>query len=162
MKITHALIAGTAGACAVTAIHQLVKRYNREAPRMDLLGMESLTKIIDKIGMNVPDDDTLYKLTLGGDLLSNSIYYAAVGAGDRKTWLKGLGLGLAAGIGAVALPKPLGLDQKHSNRTDETKILSVLYYLTGGLVASAVAKLLEPKPAKGLISKVKYISKNGL
>lgn len=148
MKLINALAGGLAGACAVTALHQILKKTDENAPRMDLLGMESLTKILEKINADLPQDDKLYYMTMAGDLFSNSIYYSLIGVGPKKTWLKGSALGLAAGLGAVFLPKPLGLDEKHSNRTTETQLLSVLYYFTGGLVSSAVIKLLNRKTKK--------------
>ncbi|WP_198171378.1 hypothetical protein [Mucilaginibacter aquatilis] len=152
MKVLHALIGGLAGACAVTVLHQVIKKKDEEAPRMDLLGMESLTKLFDKAGVKPPEGDQLYYLTLSGDIVSNTIYYSVAGLGDKKTWLKGSALGLAAGLGAVFLPKPLGLNEKHSNRTKQTQLLSVLYYFTGGVISSAVIKLLDGKQQKDAVS----------
>jgi len=143
MKVSNALLGGLAGACAVTVLHQLIKKNDPEAPRMDLLGMESLTKLLDKAGIEKPQGQKLYYLTMGGDILSNSIYYSMAGVGNSKTIFKGAASGLAAGLGAVFLPKHMGLNEKHSNKTRETQILAVLYYLTGGLVSSAVMKLLN-------------------
>ncbi len=160
MKTTHALVGGLAGACAVTVIHQIVKKYDKKAPRMDLLGMESLTKILDKFNVEKPDEATLYKLTMAGDILSNTIYYAAAGIGAEKTLLKGAILGSLAGVGAVALPEPMGLDPKHSNRTNETKILSVAYYLVGGLLSSAVMQLLGGRKSKGIKVHIDHLKSN--
>ncbi|WP_342644340.1 hypothetical protein [Mucilaginibacter sp. CSA2-8R] len=143
MKVLNALLGGLAGACAVTVLHQLIKKNDTEAPRMDLLGMESLTKLLDKAGIEPPVGKKLYYMTMGGDIISNSIYYSMAGIGDNKTVLKGAASGLAAGLGAVLLPKPMGLNEKHSNKSRETQVLAVLYYLTGGLVSSAVMKLLN-------------------
>ncbi|WP_345952765.1 hypothetical protein [Mucilaginibacter sp. PAMB04168] len=153
MKLLHALIGGFAGACAVTVLHQVIKKNDEDAPRMDLLGMESITKLLQKAGVEPPEGDKLYYMTMGGDIVSNTIFYSLTGVGDKKTWLKGTALGLAAGLGAVLLPKPLGLNEKHSNRTAQTQLLSVLYYFTGGLVSSAIIKLLDRKNA-GVLQQV--------
>lgn len=148
MKALIALAGGLAGAAVLTTIHQIVKNTKGEvAPRMDLLGMESLVKLGKKAHVNLPDDDTMYKVTLAGDLLSNAVYYSSAALGEKNTMLKGALLGLGAGLGSVYLPGPIGLNEQHSNRTPETKILSVLYYLTGGLVAAGVIKMLS-KPSK--------------
>jgi hypothetical protein len=154
MKVLNALLGGLAGACAVTVLHQVIKNNDSEAPRMDLLGMESLSKLLNKAGIEQPEGKKLYYMTMGGDIISNSIYYSMAGIGDTKTVLKGAASGLAAGLGAVFLPKPMGLNEQHSNRTRETQILSVLYYLAGGLVSSAVMKLLNGSD-KGIIEKAK-------
>ena len=149
MKVLHALLGGLVGACAVTVLHQVIKNKDEEeAPRMDLLGMESITKILNKVGVEVPDDKRLYYITMAGDIASNTLYYSLTGVGEKKTWLKGPLLGLAGGLGAVYLPKPLGLNEKHSNRTRKTQLLSVLYYFTGGVVSAAVVKLLDSKTEK--------------
>lgn len=159
MKVLNALLGGLAGACAVTVLHQVIKKNDSEAPRMDLLGMESLTKLLDKAGIEAPEGKKLYYMTMGGDIISNSIYYSIAGIGDSKTILKGAASGLAAGLGAVFLPKPMGLNEQHSNHTRETQILAVLYYLTGGLVSSAVMKLLNNRD-KAKIESVKDKAEN--
>lgn len=165
MKVLKALLGGLAGACAVTVLHQMIKKNDSEAPRMDLLGMESLTKILDKVGVEKPEGKKLYYMTMGGDIISNSIYYSMAGIGDTKTVLKGVASGLAAGLAAVFLPKHMGLNEQHSNRTRETQILAVLYYLTGGLVSSAVMKLLNGRDETVIESvkdKAQHLSKSVL
>lgn len=146
MNALSALSGGLAGACAITLIHESVKQVVPEAPRMDLLGMNALSKVIESTGHTPPGEQQLYNLTMVGDIVSNAIYYSAVGLGyDKTVWQRGALLGLAAGIGAVTLPKPLGLPEAPSNRTLETKIMTVALYTIGGLVAAAVTKWLHNK-----------------
>jgi hypothetical protein len=155
MKVLHALLGGLAGACAITVLHQVIKNKDEEeAPRMDLLGMESITKLLNKAGVEVPDDNKLYYITMAGDIVSNTLYYSLTGVGEKKVWFKGPLLGLAAGLGAVFLPKPMGLNEKHSNKTKETQLLSVLYYFTGGIISSAVVKLLGQQADNSLKGKL--------
>ena len=139
---------GLAGALALTALHQYIKTKDKNAPRMDFLGMEALTKALQSAGEPVPDENNLYYITMAGDVLSNAVYYSAAGLGKKQTWLKGALLGLAAGAGAVYLPKPMGLNEEHSARTTETKALTMLYYLTGGLAAAGAIKLLRKSKKK--------------
>ncbi len=145
---------GLAGALVLTAIHQYTKEKDEDAPRMDLLGMEALTKLLKKNDAPVPDEHNLYYLTMAGDILSNAVFYSAAGLGSEKTLLKATALGLAAGAGAVYLPKPAGLNEKHSTRTPETKALAVLYYLAGGIAAGASMKLLRRIGKKSVKDKV--------
>ena len=56
-----------------------------------------------------------------------------------------LALGLAAGIGGVVLPGPLGLGEDASARTPQTKIITGALYLLGGLTAGAMAMVLSDK-----------------
>ena len=67
------------------------------------------------------------------------------GIGKKGVWWRGPALGFLAGMGAVLLPKPLGLNREYSNRTPATKIMTIAWYLAGGLVSSAVASLLKNK-----------------
>jgi hypothetical protein len=149
MKTIASLGGGLAGACAVTLIHESVRKIVPKAPRMDLLGMNAISKGLNAAGIKTPTDNKLYTLALAGDILSNSLYYALAGRGDEKNvWLKSSMLGLAAGIGAVLLPGPLGLEEKHSARSTETKLMTIGLYVTGALVATAIMKLMAKKKHK--------------
>lgn len=133
MKALYALEGGVAGAAALTLIHETVKKALPNAPRMDLLGMNALSKGLKVIGAKTPDERKLYGLSLTGDLISNSLFYSFAGIGKKENALvKGAALGLAAGLGAVLLPKPLGLNEETSNRSVETKIMTVGLYVIGG------------------------------
>lgn len=146
MKILSAIGGGLAGATALTLLHETNKKFSSEAPRMDLLGMSALAKILRSTGNRVPDDKRLYKQALAGDILTNLVFYSIAGLGNnRSVWQKGAILGLAAGISALVLPGPLGLDEDHSAKTNKTKITTMALYLVGGLVASAVISLFNKK-----------------
>ena len=144
MKVLKNFVGGLAGAIALNILHETVKRYYHDAPRVDLVGEEALTKLAKAANIEPPQGDNLYLATLGGDVLSNAFYYSMVGAGNKKhLLLRGAGLGLAAGIGALTLTKPLGLRDAPVTRTNETKILTVAYYLFGGLVTAVTLKSLR-------------------
>lgn len=146
MKTTTALVGGLAGATTVTLLHESIRKVVPQAPRMDRLGMQAISKGLKKAGKKVPKDDALFTVAMAGDLLSNAIYYSAAGIGSEKNlWVRGGLLGLAAGLGAVLLPSPLGLNEKYSNRTTPTKLMTVGLYVTGALVTTAVIKLLNKK-----------------
>jgi hypothetical protein len=144
MKLFSSIGGGFAGATVLTLLHETIRRIDADAPRMDLLGMQAISKSLKAAKIEVPDEDNLFKITMAGDVISNSLYYSLTGIGDKNNAiLRGSLLGLAAGLGAVYLPKPLGLNERPSNRTVETKLLTVGLYLAGGLVAGAASHLLE-------------------
>jgi len=146
MKPIATMSGGVAGAAAVTLIHESVRRIVPQAPRMDLLGMNAISKGLNAIGIKTPTDTKLFALALAGDLLSNAVYYSIAGIGNEKNiWLRSSMLGLAAGIGAVTLPGPLGLEEKHSNKTTATKLMTVGLYVAGALITTAVIKLLASR-----------------
>src|SRR4051794_40630619 len=129
MRLTSAIGGGIAGALVLTAIHETVRRLVDTAPRMDRLGMEALKHTLEEAGAKIPDEETLFKLTMAGDIISNSVYYSLVGIGKKQqAVLRGTLAGLAAGIGAVYLPGPLGLSEGPSNRTHQTQLMTVALY----------------------------------
>jgi hypothetical protein len=143
MKLAAA-IGGFAGACALTLINQGVSKIDRKAPRLDLLGMNAVAKFI-KSPKSVPDIvQKVLPMAVAGDLISNSLYFAmASGRSKQKTMLKGALLGLGAGLGAVTLPKPMGLDATPTNLTTKTQALTVLYYVLGGIIAAAAINAMD-------------------
>ncbi len=133
---TSAIYSGFAGAVTLTALHQVLKNNNPDAPRIDLLGIDALAKICNVPFKEWRNNDNIYNLVLAGDLIGNSVYYSLVAAGKKKHALRnGALLGLAAGMGAVVLPGTMGLKEEFSNRTTKTKILTMGIYLAGGIIA---------------------------
>ncbi len=145
MKVLSSLAGGLAGAIAVTLLHEIIKQYDPDAPRMDHLAMDALATGLEKTDQKVPDKKALYKYSLVGDLLSNAMFFSMAGGkgGVKKALSKGLILGITGGFGSVIAPKQLGLKSKPTNKTHKTQIMTVGYYLVGGLIAAAVAKLID-------------------
>lgn len=148
MKIIKSIIGGLSGAIALNILHETVKHFDHDAPRVDLVGEEALNKGLEAAATKPFEGNELYAATLTGDILSNAFYYSLIGAGKKKFLiLRGLGYGLAAGVGALKLTKPLGLSDAPVTRTEKTKLLTVAYYTLGGLVTAF--------PVKALLSKSK-------
>lgn len=144
MSATAALASGFAGASALTLIHLTAQQALPEAPRADLLGMRAIEKTMRRAGQEPPAEDRLFGMALGGDLTANSLYYSLVGIGSPEgAWLRGALLGLAAGLGAVFLPGPLGLGRDATNRTPANRAMTVAWYLAGGLAAAATFRCLR-------------------
>jgi hypothetical protein len=143
-KLASSIIGGIAGAVALNILHQAVKQFDQEAPRVDLVGEEAITKGLGKAGITAPTGNTLFTVTIAADLISNAAYYSLIGASKKKQLpYVGAITGLAAGIGALTLTKPLGLSDAPVTRTDKTKILTVAWYTFGGIVAASVMKALR-------------------
>ena len=145
MKALTSLAAGFAGALALTALHETVRRLRpQDAPRMDVLGERGLRKLLRLEDLPQPNEEVAYSATLFGDVLSNGLYYSLVGSGQH-TLARGAALGVLAGIGGVVLPGPLGLGTAPSGRTPQTQAMTVAWYTVGGLVAGVVAQGLRRK-----------------
>ncbi len=144
MKSLKSLLAGFAGAAALNILHESVRRFDPGAPRIDLLGKQALSKSMANLNLDSPKGDNLYLATLAGDIISNTLYYSAIGLGDKKNiYFKGAIAGLTAGLGAISIPDKVGLDDTPVTKTDKAKILTVTWYLIGGLVTAAVFKHLK-------------------
>ena len=137
MSLGKAAASGLIGACVLTLIHESARRFIPNAPRMDILGMRAIAKSLRSLDQEVPPADKLHDVTLGGDIISNSAYYSLVAlARPEQALLLGALLGLAAGVGAVVLPEPMGLGEAPSGRTPETKAMTVGWYVAGGVAAA--------------------------
>ncbi|MDB5021607.1 MAG: hypothetical protein JWQ28_2734 [Pedobacter sp.] len=146
MKLIQALIGGFAGAIALNLLHETVRQFDSKAPRVDLVGEEALTKGLSAIGIDPPTGNSLYAATMAGDVISNGIYYSAIGLGNPKyIWLRAAVTGISAGVGALTLPKPMGLDDTPVTQTEKTGALTVAWYLFGALVTAGVLSKLQHK-----------------
>jgi hypothetical protein len=141
---------GAAGALALTLVHEAARHAVPDAPRMDVLGKRALASGLRSAGMPPPPEPRLHDLALAGDLVSNTAYYALVGVGGPDGAVaRGTLLGLAAGLGAVFLPGPLGLGTGPSRRTSQTAGMTVALYTLGGLVAGAAYRGLRGRNGVG-------------
>lgn len=142
-----AIISGMAGAAALTAVHQAARMMTDTAPRMDVVGMRALAHgkdaaSGDAIGTTGPEHPVLYNMALAGDLVFNSAYYSMA-----TTWMRGAALGLAAGVGALVLPQRLGLGDPPKSELLSNQVMTVAWYLVGGLAAAWTARCLAAKRA---------------
>lgn len=139
---------GLVGAATVTLLNETVRRTLPHSPRIEVIGERALAGSLDAVGVNPPHGAALYRWTLLGDLVSNTLYFGLVGLGTRQgAWTRGGALGLVAGVGAVALPRPLGLGRQPGARSPMTPLLTAGWYLAGGLAAAATARRWPPAPA---------------
>ena len=137
MKLLRSLVGGLIGSLTLTMLHQALKNNYSDAPRMDLLGEEAIEKGYHAIGAELPDEEKLEKMALAGDIIFNALFFS-VAATTISSCSKGTLLGIAAGLGGIYLPEKLGLNPEHSNRTIQTKVLTVGLYALGGYVAGKV------------------------
>lgn len=142
--LNDSVVSGMAGAVTLTAVHQAAKMMSDTAPQMDVLGMRAIARATGTSGAadESADVDTernrgLYKYALAGDMLANSAYYSMA-----TTWTRGAALGLAAGIGALVLPRHLGLGDPPNSDLLSNKIMTVAWYTLGGLAAAWTAQCL--------------------
>ena len=144
MKVSAGLAGGLAGTLTVASMHEALRRITPDAPRMDILDMDLIRKGLTSIHKEVPGEEELQRLAVGGELFCDTAYYSLTGIGGQKgAWLRGALLGLIAGVTAVILPKPLGLPTEPSNKTLGTQFMTVGLYVMGGLVAAAVTQLVD-------------------
>jgi hypothetical protein len=140
------LLGGLAGALALNLLHETYKRLDAKAPRVDLVGEEALSKVMEHAGYEPPAGNNLFATTLTADVISNALYYALIGAGNKKNiLLRAAVLGTTAGIGALVLTKPLGLSDAPVTKSGRTKLLTIAWYLTGAMTAGVVIRALKNK-----------------
>jgi hypothetical protein len=144
--ILPSLGSGLMGAVALTILHETARRFIPDAPRADILGMRAIKKVMEETDAEPPADDELHGWALGGDIVSNTLYYSLIGLTKPKDALvAGAVLGLAAGVGAVELPGPMGLGTTPTRRTEATVTMTIGWYMVGGLVTAAAYRWLKRK-----------------
>ena len=143
--LPRAGVSGAVGAGTVTLLNEVARRVAPHAPRMDVIGERALAGGMRSAGLQPPRGSALYRWSMAGDLASNTLYYGLVGVplGTRPL-LRGVLLGLAAGLGAAFLPGPLGLGRQPGARPPATQLLTVAWYTVAGLAAAATFKALDP------------------
>jgi hypothetical protein len=151
----RALATGAVGAATVTLAHEVVRKLVPHPPRMDLLGMTALTRVLHAAGASVPRGGRLRAYTLLGDLAGNALFYAPLARRGKRPLLRGLALGALAGLGAVVLAPALGLPRRHRGITLRTQAMTVALYAFGGVAAGAMASwLYRPTRARALGARV--------
>lgn len=146
MNFVKSLIAGFAGATALNILHETLRKLDPEAPRIDLVGEQAVKKTAGALNLTKPTGNSLYGITLVGDILSNATYFAAIGVGSKKFMLlRAVGTGISAGLAALKGPAALGLNEQHVANTEKRKLMTVGYYVFGALVTAGVLGMIAKK-----------------
>jgi hypothetical protein len=138
-RTVASLVSGAIGALTLTAVHEAGRRRLPYAPRMDVLGMRALRRL-PAFEHERPRSARLQRWALAGDLVANSLYYAAVpAASSASTWARAAALGVAAGVGALALPERMGLGEAPNSQRWANQAMTVAWYVAGALATAAAA-----------------------
>jgi hypothetical protein len=140
--VAAALASGALGAVVLTAVHQAAPGMVPHAPRMDRVGMRAVARGMHALGADPPRGRRLYNLTLAGDLLANTAYYALAALAGRHSVTAGTALGAIAGVGALALPRRVGLDDPPHSEARANQAMTIAWYTIGGLAAGAMMRTL--------------------
>jgi hypothetical protein len=144
-RYLSALGPGLIGSLSVTLIHEGARRMLKHPPRMDVLGKRALKKGFRWLGFPPAHGRRLHRQALAGDLISNSLFYSLVAMGrPKRPYVRGALLGALAGLGAVVLPPLLGLGSRPSRARKSTELLTVAWYVLGGLSAARATRRRTP------------------
>lgn len=145
MRWIRNMAAGLMGSVALNILHEVIRKNASNVPQVNLIGAEAVNKTLSQYGRPIQNPDDLHKVTLELDLIANAAYYSAIGGSGKYIWPKAIAMGLTAGIGALKLPEPLGLDPTPVTATTQKQMMTVGYYLFGALVtALALKTILKP------------------
>lgn len=155
MKLLASLAGGLAGAITVTILHEVIRKIDPSAPRLDLVGEKATQKLVQKTGYHPPTGNKLYATSLAGSILANTLSYSLAGISGKRPLSVGTIMGATMGFGAVTLPGKLGLNGTHTSRDQKKKWMTIILYIAGGLVASSVARRIEKRKKKQKVSPYK-------
>jgi hypothetical protein len=143
-SMTTRLAGGAIGAVALTALHELARRRVTTAPRMDLMGMRALRRMAPQFREPQVASRELRLAALLGDLVCNSLYYAAIpGPTRRATWARAAALGVAAGLGALLLPERMGLGPPPHGDRLSNQAMTIAWYTAGAAATAGLATALR-------------------
>ena len=151
---TNAFVAGTAGAATLTLAHEALRQLVKQPPRMDLLGMSALTRLLRAFGLPTTRGQKLRGITLLADIVANAIYFAPIAASRRFTLARGAALGGVAGLGAVVLTPMLGLPKRHRGADARGQLLTIGLYVAGGIAAAAMSSLLRKRETHRIVREI--------
>ena len=114
---------------------------------MDVLGMRAIERGARRLSLTPPDGERLYRATMAGDLVANTLYYA-IAARTRHPLRTGLVLGAAAGVGALVLPPVMGLGKPPHIESWANRAMTVAWYTIGGVVAGATGRALASRTSR--------------
>lgn len=142
MKLLSSLAGGIAGACVVTLLHEVVKKIDKNAPRVDLLDKE--------VSNNWHDLDEgerkLFLEEIAGNLAANSVYFTIASLNDKHAATPDGAQGVMAELSSVYAPGlKNALNVKGEGSGDKMRALTVAYYFVGGWVAKKVMEMVEDK-----------------
>lgn len=155
MKVLASLAGGLAGAITVTILHEVIRKIDPSAPRLDLVGQKATEKLAQKVGYKSPTGNSLYATSLAGSILANTLTYSFAGLSGKRPLSFGTVMGATMGLSAVTLPHKLGLNGTHTSNAQRHKWVTMILYIAGGLVASAVAHQVEKRKKKRIVSPYK-------
>ncbi|WP_346238491.1 hypothetical protein ABDK00_008420 [Niabella insulamsoli] len=133
-------IAGLGGAIALNLIHEIVRKTDAHAPHVNELGEEALEKGLRRINRKINNPEHRNLATLGADVASNTLYYAAT-ATTAAAPLSGM----VAGVATLLLPKYVGLNPAPVNASPKKKALTIGYYLAGAMICRYIFRKLDRK-----------------
>lgn len=126
------ILAGFGGAIALNILHETIRKNFDNVPHINELGEEALLKVTENTSINITGEKNLYAATLVGDIVSNGLYYATTATNHN------IASGLLAGIGAIALPKKMGLNDEPVAENNKKKAMTIGYYVFGALVTKFI------------------------
>src|SRR5688572_15130819 len=80
-RLVRALGSGLAGAAALTAAHEGLRRFAWGAPHLERVGQRGLARLVRKAGRRPPRGMARYGAALAGDMAVNSLTYGLFLAG---------------------------------------------------------------------------------
>lgn len=141
---TQNLIAGAIGAVVLNAIHGLAKKMIKDAPKIDEIGNEGVSKAMESIGLTSPSEQFVDSTTTTFNLVTNTLSYRLIGEYNSKNLLLfGALHGLAVGFGTLSLSKTLDLDETPVAKTILTQCLTVTWYVLGGIATATALKVIR-------------------
>lgn len=142
--INKNILGGLLGAAVLNIVHTIAKKLDKDAPAVDEVGEEAMKKSTRAVGLKAPKGDALVAATFGADVASNTMLYTMIGyGGDKHRVLRGAVLGTVVGLATLTIPKQAGLDTTPIRKSTQTQLMTVAWYIIGGIATAVAIKTLR-------------------
>lgn len=142
------LTSGFIGAAALNLTHETGRKLIANAPHVDLLAMRALGIYVLKPLNQEISLPRLRRITMIGDLISNSLYYAITLKASknqeaRSVWKRAWTSGLIAGSIVAFAPPFTRLGPQPSRNRPLTALLTIAWYTIGSLAAASAYRAFQ-------------------
>lgn len=151
--------AGLVGSAVLEAASSLLRALAPVAPRLDLLGEDTVSRLYRAAGARPPPLERRRHLAFAGSLLVDGALLGLVTRGNpRMPWARGLSIGGLMALAATRLPPLLGVARgtsRSSRAPRGTPWLTLGLYAIGGLAAAMVTRALARRGDRRVLNEAK-------
>lgn len=144
MNLLKTITAGFIGSVTLNFLHErtmtIATNVKAQMKVNGNLDLDSFEQINEPLFNNTEN----YDQNLLRNIISNTFFFSTIGFGKPKNfYLRGISLGLAAGLSAAATGDNGALNQQKITLRNKSNVRNTIIYVAGGLVTASILSLFK-------------------